>query len=384
VAANVTANASVFANAFYVASDYPRPMPSGSLFATVQNAVIANTAELTATSLIASNNRTYITALQTLTTNQGTSLTSLQTTQTAHTGRIAALESSQTSQDGTLSSLQIQCTSNAVNVTGLQTAVTALQSTASTASSAPTALPYYANDSEARTANLPRYALYRNSPFGFAMRVTADKQYMYNFAGGGLYYVAVSLGDTNWTVDWWAYIPRLFQRTMVQIANLTKSISFGLSGGGAFNVMGSGINVSLANPPTNTWCHFGAQNNGGTITYWMSPLSGGTFQMGSATSSFTGPLGNIQFTVGANYTTDYYFQGVMSSIRLCGYSIYPTLTQAAILAQEDYPLPSDSSTIVNLAGMPMKNLAFPLQSVLQTGIGLSTSPMNVSIGGYVV
>ena len=242
VAANMTANGSVFANNFYVSSDYPHPIPSGSIFATVQNAVIANTAELTATSLIANNNRTYITALQTLTTNQGTSLTALQTTQTAQATSITTLQTTQTSQATTLSTLQTQSTANSTAISGLQTTVSTLQTSASTSSGA---LPYYADDKAARAGGLPRYALYRSSKFSFNMRCTADQQYVYNFSGGGLMYVPVGLGDTNWTIEWWGYLPRLFQLTMVQIASATQSISFGLSGGGAFNVMGSNAGQGL-------------------------------------------------------------------------------------------------------------------------------------------
>ena len=131
VAANVTANTSVFANSFYVTNGYPHPIPSGSLFASVQNAVIANTPELTATSLIASNNRSYIAALQTLTTTQGTSLTSLQTAQTPQASMITTLQSTQSSQGATLSTLQTQTASNTTAITSLQSTVTALSTSSS-------------------------------------------------------------------------------------------------------------------------------------------------------------------------------------------------------------------------------------------------------------
>ena len=107
-------------------------------------------------------------------------------------------------------------------------------------------------------------------------------------------YVPVGLGNTNWTPEWRAYIPRLFQLTMVQIASPTQSISFGLSGGGAFKVIGPGINATgLGNPPTNNWRYFGAQNNGGAITYWMSSQypAYGNFLIASAPSSLTSPMG---------------------------------------------------------------------------------------------
>ena len=234
---------------------------------------------------------TSITALQTTQGTQGTSITTLQTTQTAHTASIASLNTTSTS-----------------NTSAIATLLVSVSTLSTRGAEAP--LPYYANDHAARAGGLAQYAMYRTGPTAFTMRQTADIQYMYNFDGGGALFAPTSLGDPTWTIERWALIPQLRQLTMVQIASLSTSVTFGLSGGGTFNCIAQGSSNwsgSLVNPPTNTWRQFGAQcSSSGLISYWILPTSGGSFQMGTLTtgSALTSALGNIQFTVGMNYTSD--------------------------------------------------------------------------------
>jgi hypothetical protein len=266
----------------------------------------------------------------------------------------------------------------------INTTITGLS--ASSSSAGP--LPYYANDSAARTAGLKQYAMYRTGPTTFTMRQTADVQYMYSFNGGGAIDVAVGLGDKAWTIQWWAYIPQLRQLTMVQIASPSTSVTFGLSGGGTFNCIVQGSSNwsgSLINPPTNTWCQYGAQcNSSGLISYWILPTSGGTFQMGTlstGTALSAAALGNVQLTAGMNYTSDYGFYGVLSSILLSGYTVY---SNPATSITQQYPITPDTSCIVNLSGNPVKNSIFPTQTVSVMGNGCTVSAMNFPIGTYVV
>ena len=407
---NVTANASVFANSFYVSSDYPHPIPSGSIFAVTQNQCILNTAQLATTSLQSGNNATAITALQTTQGTHGTSITALQTTQGTQGTSIAALQTTQGTQATSITALQTSQGVQDTNITYLQSCATLFEAeiaanynsqmdfisqlgvvnttlTGLSANSASGPLPYYANDSAARAGGLKQYALYRTGPTTFTMRETADVQYMYSFDGGGALDVPVGLGNNTWTIQWWAYIPQLRQLTMVQIASINTSVTFGLSGGGAYNCIVQGSSNwsgSLVNPPTNTWCQYGAQcNSSGLISYWILPTSGGTFQMGTVStgSALTTALGNVQLTMGMNYTSDYGFHGVMSSVVLSGNAVY---ANPATSITQQYPITLDSSAIVNFSGNPCKNAIFPTQTVSVMGDGCTVSAMNFPIGTYVV
>ena len=422
---NLTANASVFGNAFYVSSDYPHPIPSGSIFAVTQNQRIANAAQLATTTLQSGNNATAIAALQTTQGTHGTSITALQTTQGTQGTSIAALQTTQGAQGTSITALQTTQGTQGTSITALQTtqtaqaasittlqgnhtsdlaAITALQTSTtsntvtiaslivdmaslSTQATAAGPLPYYTNDSAARAGSLAQYALYRTGPTAFTMRETADLQYMYNFDGGGALFAPMSLNYNTWTVQWWANIPQLRQLTMVQIATPSTSVTFGLSGGGAYNCIVQGSSnwsSTLVNPPTNTWCQFGAQcNSSGLISYWILPTSNGTWQIGtlSTGSALTAALGNIQFTVGMNYTNDYGFHGTMSTIVLSGSAIY---SNPSTSVTQQYPFVPDSASIVNFSGNPVKNAIFPTQTLGVLGDGCVVSAMSSPIGAYVV
>ena len=174
---------------------------------------------------------------------------------------------------------------------------------------------------------------------------------------------------------------------MVQIASLSTSVTFGLSGGGAFNCIvqgSSNYTGTLVNPPTNTWCQFGAQcSSAGLISYWILPTSGGSFQIGTLATgtALTTALGNVQFTAGVNYTSDYGFHGTMSSILLSGSAIF---ANPATNITQQYPFTPDVSCIVNFSGNPVKNASFPSQTVVVMGNGCTVNAMNFPIGTYVV
>ena len=104
----------------------------------------------------------------------------------------------------------------------------------------------------------------------------------------------------------------------------------------------------------------------------------GTLSTGSA---LTTALGNVQFTAGMNYTSDYGFHGAMSSILLSGNAVY---ANPATSITQQYPLTPDTACIVNFSGNPVKNASFPTQTVGVMGDGCTVSAMNFPIGTYVV
>ena len=72
----------------------------------------------------------------------------------------------------------------------------------------------------------------------------------------------------------------------------------------------------------------------------------GTLSTGSA---LTTALGNVQFTMGMNYTSDYGFHGVMSSVVLSGNAVY---ANPATSITQQYPITLDTSAVVNFSGSP--------------------------------
>ena len=113
------------------------------------------------------------------------------------------------------------------------------------------------------------------------------------------------------------------------------------------------------------------------------PTSGGSFQMGALATgtALTTALGNVQFTVGMSYTSDYGFHGVMSSILLSGSAVF---ANPATSITQQYPFTPDTACIVNFSGSPVKNASFPSQTVGVMGNGCTISAMTFPIGTYVI
>ena len=183
---------------------------------------------------------------------------------------------------------------------------------------------------------------------------------------------SVSNANGGWTIEWWAKTYRLFQQTMISLSSGTKTVSFGLSGGGAFNcTLSDGTQNSLAQPQVNTWYLFGAQHNGNVINYYM--LQGGAYSastipiMDINASAFL-DLGVTQVIVGRD-PQSYSFQGSIVSPRLCGKQNYPGgISLAGTRQLTSFPLDSTPDrTQVVLTGNPVWNEVATSANVTITG-----------------
>jgi hypothetical protein len=254
-------------------------------------------------------------------------------------------------------------------------------------------LPFYLNDFYARLGGLPQYGLYRNGTRSYQMRLTADIAYQYNFSGLQSYSAGVALNSSSgWTVEWWAYIPRLYQQSMISIVGLDWTISFGLNGGGAFNVQASNnnsLNFGLGQPEVNNWYLFGAQLENGMLTMWMTKggYTGGNtlFKNQFVFSGYAQPR-NVLFVVGAD-PNNYGFQGSIVSPRLVDGSVYANsnvaLTASSLGAFTSFPLDATPrSTIALMLSNPPTNSIFPT-SPIQTRGSPSISEVNVAIDTYI-
>jgi hypothetical protein len=221
------------------------------------------------------------------------------------------------------------------------------------------------------------------------MRQLPDSAYQMNFAGSQSYQVQVFLDSSQngWTLEWWAYIPRLFQQTMLCLSGSSKSVGFGLSGGGAFNVVTSDNQInSLGQPEVNTWYLFGAQQLGNIMYIYMlkNGVSGNTaLTPASVNASGFGDLGVTQVIVGRD-PQNYSFQGHIASPRIVGAPLSPSgISLAGLRQYTGFPLDTTPSyTKAVLDGNPLINRVSPTQGLVVTG-SPSVSSVTVAVDNWV-
>jgi hypothetical protein len=213
------------------------------------------------------------------------------------------------------------------------------------------------------------------------MRYTADAAYAMVFNGANNYSTTFSQNSSlGWVLEWWAYIPRLYQQSMLSLITPSKVITFGLSGGGAFNCISSdgALNFSLAQPEVNQWYLFGARWLFGTNTMTIYMLkqgtnSGNAMQQTSATAfQHTSPMGSVTLYVGAD-PQNYSLQGSIVSPRFVDDIMYGSnaLSQVSLPYFVSFPmLPDPPGTVCLLDstdGDLPKNRISPSVSVVSFG-----------------
>jgi hypothetical protein len=228
------------------------------------------------------------------------------------------------------------------------------------------------------------------------MRFTADAAYAMVFNGASNYNTGFSQNSSlGWVLEWWGYIPRLFQQTMLAIVSPSKTIAFGLTGGGAFNCVSNdgALNFSLAQPEVNTWYLFGARWLFGTnqMTIYMlkqGTNSGNTMQQISGTAfQHTSPMGSVSLYVGAD-PQNYSLQGSIVSPRFVDDIMYGSnaLSQVSLPYFVSFPMLSDPPGTVCLLdttdGTDPKNRIFPTFPVNKTGTPI-VQYVNASVQYYV-
>jgi hypothetical protein len=312
---------------------------------------------------------TRLTALETSDTSQNTRLTSLETASTNQLLRITSLESTQ-------ASTVTQLNTNTTNISSIQDQISSLQTTSS---SATTILPFAEGDLDARQKGIPQYSLYRNNVRGgFTMRYLADSAYQMNFTGGQSYSVRTAVnnnfsGTNGWTIEWWAKIPRLFQQTMVSVQTTDQflTVSFGLTGGGAFNMTWNGGTHSLAQPEVDQWYLYGCMFTPGQALLYMSKQG----QIATAPTYATVPvqgynnLSSIDLFVGRD-PSDYSLQGSVASPRIINRPIYQNYIfgRDALRVFTSFPLDgSPDKTVVVLDGNPLVNKVSPSSTITTFG-----------------
>jgi hypothetical protein len=302
------------------------------------------------------------------------------------TARVAAVETRATALEGT----------TGTHATDIETIKGQIAGLSSAGSASSVTLKYYANDRAARIGGVPQFGLYRNGPASFTMRYSADAAYAMVFNGAANYNTGFSQNSSlGWVLEWWGFIPRLFQQTMLAIVTPSKTIAFGLTGGGAYNCMSNdgAFNFSLAQPEVNTWYLFGARMLYGTNTLTIYMLkqgtnSGNTLQQISASSfQYTSALGSAALYVGAD-PSNYSLQGSIVSPRFVDDILYGSnaLSQVSLPYTISFPLLSDPSGTVVLLDSPdgsdPKNKIFPTFPVNKVGTPY-VQAVNASVQYYV-
>jgi hypothetical protein len=227
------------------------------------------------------------------------------------------------------------------------------------------------------------------------MRMTADIAYQMVLSGTSYDTAFSQNSSTGWVLEWWAYIPRLYQQTMVALVTPSKTLAFGLTGGGAYNCQSSdgAFNFALAQPEVNTWYLFGARMLYGTSTLTIYMVkqgtnSGNALQQLSATAlQYSSAFGNVALYVGRD-PENYNFQGNIVSPRFVDDTLYGSqaLVLSSLAFNVSFPMLSDPSGTVCLLdssdGTDPINKIFPSAPVNKTGTPYM-QPVQAAVQYYV-
>jgi hypothetical protein len=213
---------------------------------------------------------------------------------------------------------------------------------------------------------------------------------MMTFTGGQSYMVQSSVSSVNggWTIEFWAKIPRLFQQTMVCIETTDQfqTLSFGLTGGGSFNMTWNGGTYSLAQPEVDQWYLYGCQITAGSGLLYMSKQGQVAAAPISGTTSVQGyhNIGPFNLYVGRD-PSNYSLQGSVASPRIVNAPLYVqyTMSKDALRVFTSFPLDSTPDyTKVVLDGNPIVNTVSPSDMITITGSPV-TSPVTDSVDNWV-
>jgi hypothetical protein len=248
-------------------------------------------------------------------------------------------------------------------------------------------LPFAVSDMDARRKGIPQYSLYRQTVRGlYVMRYLADSAHQMNFTGGQSYMIQTLVSSANggWTIEFWAKIPRLFQQTLlcIQTTDQFQTLSFGLTGGGSFNMTWNGGTYALAQPEVNEWYLFGCQITGSTALLYMSKQGSisTTPTFGTTSIQGYGNLGAINLFIGRD-PSNYSLQGNVACPRLINAPIYQNYIfgRDALRIFTSFPLDkSIDNTVVVLDGNPIVNKVTPTDALVITG-----SPSVSAVTDYV-